>query len=173
MRANSSRSSATSTKRPKTSVGVVDPEEVLEHQAPPQLIDINEVKSCVDPTAALNLAQRSSRLSDETISSVLKISQSHLSRIMSGALWFPNDEKYLNFLNLTNNDIPTIWAAEHRQFDWSTIRKHGTAMEKEIERLNGVIAQKDTAILEIFAAFTKNGHLIPEMFSALLSKSQQ
>lgn len=107
---------------------------------------IAEVRRQPTLKAALNLAVSVSGLLDKQISGPLKIQEAQFSRIMDGKNWFPNDEKYLGFLNLTNNDIPTIWAAERRGFDWSTIRPHRSNLEREVERLKGEVAKRDEAI---------------------------
>ena len=95
---------------------------------------------------AMHLAQEVSGLEDKAIYDPLEIDPGHWSRIKSGAAAFPMDERFMRFFGIVQNDIPLIWLAEARGYDWSTIRRHQSDLEREVERLREEVAVRDRAI---------------------------
>lgn len=84
---------------------------------------------------AWNLAQDISGLEDKQVYQPLGIDSSHWSKIRKGQASPPADERFLRYFDIVRNDIPLIWLAEARGYDWLTIRKHQSAHEKRIAEL--------------------------------------
>jgi hypothetical protein len=95
---------------------------------------------------AMHLAKEVSGLEDKEVYDPLEIDPGHWSRIKSGAAAFPMDERFLRFFDIVDNDIPLIWLAEARGYDWRTIRQHQSDLERENQRLREEIAVRDRAI---------------------------
>jgi hypothetical protein len=95
---------------------------------------------------AIHLAAEVSGLEDKEIYGPLDIDASHWTRIKSGAAHFPADERFLNYMDVVNNEIPLIWIAEKRGYDWASIRKHRSHLERENEKLRNEIADRDRAL---------------------------
>ena len=95
---------------------------------------------------AIHLAQEVSGLEDKQICGAIGIDLSHWSKIKSGASHFPTDERLLNYLNVVNSDIPLIWLAESRGYDWTTIQRHHSDLERQVEDLKRQLADRDRAL---------------------------
>lgn len=113
--------------------------------APPD-VSIDTIKRRPTLLRALHLAAEVSGLEDKQIYEAIDVDASHWTRIKSGAAHFPADERFLNFLNVVNNDVPLIWLAEKRGYDWSTVRKHRSCVERENEALKEELADHKRAI---------------------------
>lgn len=95
---------------------------------------------------AWNYAQALSGLEDKEVYGPLGIDASHWTRITKGAASPPADERFTRYLDIVHNEIPLIWFAESRGYDWSTIRKHQSDLEKENARLKTELADRDRAL---------------------------
>jgi hypothetical protein len=95
---------------------------------------------------AIHLAQEVSGLEDKQIYDALGIDKGHWSRMKSGDGNFPVDERFVNYLNIVGNEIPLIWLAEKRGYDWGTIRKHCSELERENEELKKELADHRRAV---------------------------
>lgn len=95
---------------------------------------------------ACHLAMEVAGLEDKEIYGELDLDAGAFSRIRKGTAWLPQDERFVRFLDLIQNDIPLIWLAEKRGFDWSTIRPHRSDLERENERLRQEIADRDRSL---------------------------
>lgn len=84
---------------------------------------------------AWHLAQEISGLEDKEVYVPLRIDASHWTKIKNGTASPPADERFTRFLDVVHNEVPLIWLAEARGYDWSTIRKHRSDVER---RLAGV-----------------------------------
>jgi hypothetical protein len=85
--------------------------------------------------AAWNFAVDFSALEDKQVYGQLDIDGSHWSKIRSGRAFPPADERFNRFLDVVRNEIPLVWWAEARGYDWTTIRKHRSAEQREIADL--------------------------------------
>lgn len=92
---------------------------------------------------AIHLAMEVSGLPDKLIYGPMKMDKAAFSRVRSGDAWLPQDERADQFLDIVHNEIPLIWWAEKRGYDWSTIRKRQCSLERENERLRLEIADRD------------------------------
>ena len=95
---------------------------------------------------ACMLVAELSGLEDKQLCGELDIDNSHFTKMKSGASNFPTDERLLNFLNYFDTDIPLIWLAEKRGYDWRTIRKYRSTLEQRLEESEKSNAFKDEVI---------------------------
>jgi hypothetical protein len=94
---------------------------------------------------AFQLAQDASGLEDKEIYGALDIDASHWTRIKNGTASLALND-FVPFMHVVRNEIPLIWIAEKSGYDWSTIRKHRSDLERENERLRQELAERDRAI---------------------------
>lgn len=117
---------------------------------------ISTILACETRRDAINLAVERSGLSYKQIYGPLGIDSSRWNRILTSRdAHFPDDEQWLNFLKLTNNYIPPIWDLEKCGFDTSTLRRHGTDLEKENERLRLELADTKRSVKLLVEALPK------------------
>lgn len=109
--------------------------------------------------AAWNYAQEISGLEDKAVYEALDIDGSHWTKIKKGRASPPADERFGRYMDVVHNEIPLIWLAESRGYDWTTIRPHRSDLERENERLRQQVAERDRAIALIvgFQGGQKNG----------------
>ncbi len=89
---------------------------------------------------AWNYAQDVACLEDKTVYSALNIDASHWTKIKKGNGSPPADERFVRFLDVVKNDIPLIWLAEARGYDFLTMRRHRSSLERENEALKQDLA---------------------------------
>lgn len=96
----------------------------------PELIRIIKRK----PTflSAWNFAQDFAELEDKEVYEPLQIDSSHWTKIGKGSASPPGDGRFVQYFDVVQNEIPLIWLAEKRGYDWMTIRKHRTNEQKVI-----------------------------------------
>jgi hypothetical protein len=95
---------------------------------------------------AWHFAQELSGLEDKEVYGPLGIDASHWTRIKNGAASPPADERFVQYMDIVHNEIPLIWLAESRGYDWQTIRKHQSDLEKENARLRKELEDRDRAM---------------------------
>jgi hypothetical protein len=82
-----------------------------------------------------NFALDFSGLEDKQVYTQIDIDPSHWSKIRGGRASPPADERFDRYLDIVRNEIPLVWWAEKRGYDWTTIRKHRSAEQREIAEL--------------------------------------
>jgi hypothetical protein len=102
-------------------------------QMTPELI--RSIKRRPTFLAAWNFAHDFSALEDKQVYGPLDIDASHWSKIRSGRAFPPADERFVRFFDVVRNEIPLVWLAEVRGYDWTTIRKHRSAEQRQITEL--------------------------------------
>jgi hypothetical protein len=125
--------------------------DLLEKQRPqPAIVDPLSMLSTITrrPTLlrAMHLAIEVSGLEDKQIYDAIDIDASHWTRIKNGTASMPLDECFLNFLNVVGNEIPLVWLAEKRGYDWRTIRKHCSELEDENQKLKKELEDHKRAV---------------------------
>lgn len=95
---------------------------------------------------AWHLAQELSGLEDKEVYGPLGIDASHWTRIKNGAASPPADGRFSQYMDIVHNEVPLIWLAESRGYDWLSIRKHQSDLEKENARLKTELADRDRAL---------------------------
>lgn len=85
--------------------------------------------------SAWNLAQSHAELEDKEVYEPLGIDSSHWTKIGKGNASPPADERFVRYLDIVQNEIPLIWLAEKRGYDWMTIRKHRSNEQRRIAEL--------------------------------------
>lgn len=93
-----------------------------------------------------------SGLEDKEIYGELDLDAGAFSRIRKGTAWLPQDERLNRFMNVVHNEVPLIWLAESRGYDWTTIRKHRSDLQRRVEELEKELADRDRAITLILSA---------------------
>lgn len=83
---------------------------------------------------AWNYAQQISCLEDKTVYTKLQIDASHWTKIGKGNASPPADERFIQYLDVVQNEIPLIWWAEKRGYDWLSIRQHQSDTERELAK---------------------------------------
>lgn len=89
---------------------------------------------------AWNFAQDFAALDDKQCYDRLGIDSSHWTKIGNGTASPPADERFIRYFDVVQNEIPLIWLAEARGYDWTTIRKHQSDLEKENAHLRDELA---------------------------------
>lgn len=105
------------------------------HEEPLTPEIIRSIKRRPTFLAAWNFAHDFSALEDKQVYGPLGIDASHWSKIRSGRGFPPADERFTRFFDVVRNEIPLVWLAEARGYDWTTIRKHRSAEQREIADL--------------------------------------
>lgn len=95
---------------------------------------------------AWNYAQDVSLLEDKTIYDRLEIDKSHWTKIKKGNGSPPADERFTGFFDVVQNDVPLIWLAEARGFDFLSMRRHRSSLERENEELKQDLADHKRVI---------------------------
>ena len=62
----------------------------------------------------------------------INIDKGHWSKIIAGQACVPSNKQNA-ILDVCGNEIPLIWWAQSRGYDWSTIRKQQTELEQQLE----------------------------------------
>lgn len=101
---------------------------------------------------AWNYAQEIACLEDKTVYSAINLDKSHWSKIRKGAASPPADQRFTRFMDVVQNDIPLIWLAEARGYDFLSMRRHRSSLERENEELKKEIADRDRALALIIGA---------------------
>lgn len=101
--------------------------------------------------SAWNYAQEISCLEDKTVYEALDIDGSHWTKIKKGRASPPADERFVRFFDVIHNEVPLIWLTEACGYDFTTLRKHRSDLERENERLRQKIADQDRAIGLLFS----------------------
>jgi hypothetical protein len=104
-----------------------------EESVTPELIRIIRRKPTL--LSAWNFAQDFAELEDKQVYEPLQIDSSHWTKIGKGSASPPADERFVRYFDIVKNEIPLIWLAEKRGYDWLSIRKHRSNEQKRIAEL--------------------------------------
>ena len=116
----------------------------------PQLIRL--IKNKPTFLSAWNFAAQFSELEAKQIYGALSIDASHWTKIEKGTASPPGDERFVQFFDVVKNDFPLIWLAERRGYDFTTMRRHRSQLERENEALKeDLAAHKRTIALLVDA----------------------
>lgn len=85
---------------------------------------------------AWNFAQEFAGLEDKQCYTPLQIDSSHWTKIKNGSASPPADERFTRYLDVVQNEIPLIWLAESRGYDWLSIRRHQSDEQRRIAELD-------------------------------------
>lgn len=89
---------------------------------------------------AWNLAQDISGLENKQCYQPLGIDSSHWTKIRNGSGSPPADERFGHYFDIVQNEIPLIWLAESRGYDWLSIRKHQSSEQARIAELEAELS---------------------------------
>lgn len=110
----------------------------------PQLI--RKIRSKPTLLSAWNMSVQDSGLEDKEIYGPLQIDGSHWTKITKGNASPPADNRFVQFMDVVGNEYPLIWLAEKRGYDWATIRKHRSDLERENDELKKELEDHKRAI---------------------------
>jgi hypothetical protein len=110
----------------------------------PQLVRL--IKNKPNLLAAWNFAAQFSELEDKQIYGPLGIDPSHWTKITKGTASPPADERFLQFMDIVGNEFPLIWLAEARGYEWLSIRKHCSDLERENQNLKRELEDHKRAV---------------------------
>lgn len=85
---------------------------------------------------SIELARELCLLPDKQIYDPVGIDQGAFSRMRSGSAWYPQDERWPKILNTMRTEIPVIWQVESLGYDWTSLRKHKSDLEAQLEDAN-------------------------------------
>jgi len=85
--------------------------------------------------AAWNFAIDFSGLEDKQVYGQIDVDASHWSKMRAGRAFPPADQRFDRFFDVVHNEIPLVWLAEKRGYDWTTIRKHRSSEQRRIAEL--------------------------------------
>jgi hypothetical protein len=82
---------------------------------------------------SIEFARELSGLEDKEIYGRSGIDPAQFSRMKSGSAWYPQDDRWLKILNTMKTEIPVAWQVEALGYDWSSLRRHQSETERELE----------------------------------------
>jgi hypothetical protein len=95
-------------------------------------LDIATVKRQPTMQAAITLCVAASGLDLKQIYAALDIDAAVFSRIQAGQVAFPPN-KLPTLMQLCGNEAPLIWLAEKLGYDFASMRKHRSDLERQLE----------------------------------------
>ncbi len=95
---------------------------------------LDQIRRVGSVEGAIEMSMRCSGLRAKEFYLALDLDKGHWSRIESGDSPFPFP-KLNQFMDVAGNEIPLIWSAERRGWDWLTIRQHHSDTERRIAEL--------------------------------------
>lgn len=130
----------------------------LSRRARPVLIPAQVAAAQPTKIAAIKLCISSSGLSADEVCRSLRIDSGHWARMMSDKAYFPNNKEQA-LMDLCGNEIPLIWDIERRGYDFATLRKHNSDLEKRVVQLQAQLEQErhDRAVEREYAKHMRTG----------------
>lgn len=104
----------------------------------PQLIRL--IKNKPTMLDAWNMGAADSGLQDKEIYGALQIDQSHWTKITKGTASPPADHRFIQFMDVVGSEYPLIWLAEKRGYDFLSMHKHRSDLERQLEEKDKEIA---------------------------------
>lgn len=101
------------------------------HVAPVTAGLIEHIRNKRTFLAAWKYAQDFADLEHKEVYEPLGIDSSHWTKIRNGQASPPGDERFDKYLDVVKNEIPLIWWVERRGYNWLTLQKHQSELEKE------------------------------------------
>lgn len=106
---------------------------------------------------AWKFAQDHADLDDKEVYDVLGMDSSQWTKIRKGQMWPPADQRFGLYLDRVQNEIPLIWLAESRGYDWTTIRKHESNEQRRIAELEQENRQLRRSMRDMADAYRSKG----------------
>lgn len=110
----------------------------------PQLVRV--IKNKPTFLSAWNFAAQFSELEDKQIYGPLNIDASHWTKITKGTASPPADQRFEQFFEVVGNQFPLIWLAERCGYDFLSMRKHCSGLERENQDLKRELDDHKRAI---------------------------
>lgn len=115
----------------------VKPAEKAERAARPLVVDaislLPTIRNLPTLHRSIEFARELSGLQNKEIYGQAGIDPGAFSRMTDGSAWYPQDERWLKILNILGTEIPVMWQVEALGYDWTTLRKHQSELEQELE----------------------------------------
>lgn len=101
---------------------------------------IAEIKVLPHEGAAIDLCMRCGGYQQDELAADLGVDKGTFSKVLSGdaQLKWP---KLCLLMDLCENEIPLIYRVETRQYNFTTLKKHATDLELELERVRAELAE--------------------------------
>lgn len=96
---------------------------------------IERVRRLPTLLAAWNYAQQLAAVDDKALASFVKVDKSHWTKIGQGRASPPADERFIRYMDALKSEVPLIWLAEARGYDFLSMQKHQNDVERENARL--------------------------------------
>lgn len=110
----------------------------------PQLI--SKIRRKATLLDAWNMSIADCELEEKQIYGAVQIDGSHWTKIKNGAASPPADHRFVQLMDVVGNEYPLIWLAEKRGYDWGTIRKHRSDLERENDELKKELEDHKRAV---------------------------
>lgn len=108
-----------------------------EHVPKAQIVDaislLPGIRNLPTLHSSIEFARKLAGLQDKQIYDQAGIDSGAFSRMTSGLAWYPQDERWLKILNILGTEIPVMWQVEALGYDWTSLRRHQTELERELE----------------------------------------
>lgn len=115
----------------------VKPAEQVARVAKPLVVDaislLPTIRNLPTLHRSIEFARELSGLQDKEIYGPCGIDAGAFSRMTSGSAWYPQDERWLKILNILGTEIPVMWQVEALGYDWTSLRRHQSETERELE----------------------------------------
>jgi hypothetical protein len=95
---------------------------------------IDQVRAIPSVQGSIEMSMRCSGLLSKDFQLGLGMNGGHWSRVENGGAPFPFQELD-RFMDIAGNEIPLIWSAERRGWNWESMRKHHSDAEARIAML--------------------------------------
>jgi hypothetical protein len=95
---------------------------------------LDDVRKLKSESHALMFSVRCSGYEPKEIPLLFEIDAGQWSNILSGKKHFPHERRN-EFMDFVGNEILLMYACESRGYDFSTLRKQQTELERELERV--------------------------------------
>lgn len=101
---------------------------------------------------AWNYAQDVSGLENKVCAGALEMDESQWNKIRKGIYNPPSDHRFNQFEKLVNNNVLLIWHCESNGFDFLSMQRHRSSLERENEELREDLANHKRALRLVMEA---------------------
>lgn len=123
---------------------LTEPEQPSLFESAPRRIaldfSLSDVRMLKSESHALRFSMRASGYDPKEIPSLFNIDAGQWSNILGGKKHFPHDRRN-EWMDFVGNEVLLIYGCESRGYDFSTMRKHQTDVERENAELRQQLAQ--------------------------------
>jgi hypothetical protein len=109
----------------------------------PQLV--SRIRRLPTLLSAWNYAQTLAAVDDKALASLVDIDPSHWTKIGQGRASPPADERFTRYMDVLQSDVPLVWLAESRGYDFLSMKRHQNDIERQLAEARQTIADYERA----------------------------